>query len=606
MLETLPTVQRTTVAGVPAWWAPADGPVTAALIFRTGRADETLANAGITHLVEHLALFPLGRRDYVYNGFVDQGRCVFYASGTLDEVRGFLRDVTAALGDLPLDRLEIERRLLRTEAAQREGGGLIPRLLSYRFGAAGYGLLIFEELGLRCLGAEAVSAWAAERFTRDNAVLWMTVEPPDDLELTLPPGRRFPAPAPRPLELTYPAAVAEGTGGIALTGLGPRTPALRVAAAAAAERLFERLRRDRGLTYSPFGSADPLDRETAHLVLAADRLDEHAATVRDELWRVANEVAEHGATEEEVARMHAGAVRGYEPPDAIRGELDDIAYEGLLGNEHLTAAESLERLAAVDGAASAAAMAAALKEPIFLVPQSAAAPPSFQWRATKEPGAVSGTRYQPPRSGALRRRPKSELVIGPDGVTWRGDGESMTVPWDECVSAERRLDGSIVFFRRDEGWLQLIPGSWENGEDALEEALEQLPVDRLLTEVEAELFERIMAAGAAGLPERMELSGELSALARELADGETPLTLVAALSGVSLGLLAVTDRRMLWLREAERKDWAWTSLIAVEAGTMGELRVIVRGEGTEKLTIQPCRRTKEIADWIARQIVAAE
>jgi hypothetical protein len=66
VLETLPTVQRTTVAGVPAWWAPADGPVTATLMFRTGHADETLANAGITHLVEHLALFPLGRCDYVY------------------------------------------------------------------------------------------------------------------------------------------------------------------------------------------------------------------------------------------------------------------------------------------------------------------------------------------------------------------------------------------------------------------------------------------------------------------------------------------------------------------------------------------------------------
>jgi hypothetical protein len=44
----------------------------------------------------------------------------------------------------------------------------------------------------------------------------------------------------------------------------------------------------------------------------------------------------------------------------------------------------------------------------------------------------------------------------------------------------------------------------------------------------------------------------------------------------------------------------------VEAGTMGELRVIVRDHGTEKLTILPGRRTKELADWIARQIVAAD
>jgi hypothetical protein len=39
---------------------------------------------------------------------------------------------------------------------------------------------------------------------------------------------------------------------------------------------------------------------------------------------------------------------------------------------------------------------------------------------------------------------------------------------------------------------------------------------------------------------------------------------------------------------------------------MGELRVIVREHGTEKFTIQPGRRTRELADWIARQIVALD
>jgi hypothetical protein len=56
----------------------------------------------------------------------------------------------------------------------------------------------------------------------------------------------------------------------------------------------------------------------------------------------------------------------------------------------------------------------------------------------------------------------------------------------------------------------------------------------------------------------MQLSGELSALARELGDGETPLVLVAAIAGIRLGLLAVTDTRLLWLREAERMDWSWS------------------------------------------------
>ncbi len=191
-------------------------------------------------------------------------------------------------------------------------------------------------------------------------------------------------------------------------------------------------------------------------------------------------------------------------------------------------------------------------------------------------------------------------------MTYRGDGDTVTVRWEDCVAVERRLDGSVAFFRRDEGWLKLVPDSWEHGDAALEEAFERLPPGRLLTEIEAETFERVMAAGAAGLPERGELSAELGALARELGVGETPLALVAAISGTSLGLLVVTDARLLWLRESgddpQRQIWSWTSLIAVEAGTLSVLHVIVREQGTEKFVIQPGRRTTEIAEWATRQI----
>jgi hypothetical protein len=109
--------------------------------------------------------------DGPYNGFVDDDRRVLYASGTPDEVATFLRDVAAALTALPVDRLPVERRLLRTEAAQRDEPGVVPWLLSHRYGAAGYGLSVYEEIGLRWLGTDEVAAWAAERFTLENAVL---------------------------------------------------------------------------------------------------------------------------------------------------------------------------------------------------------------------------------------------------------------------------------------------------------------------------------------------------------------------------------------------------------------------------------------------------
>ena len=63
-----------------------------------------------------------------------------------------------------------------------------------RYGPCGYGVVPHEELGLGWLEVEDVSAWASRRFTRDNALLWMTTEPPADLELMLPAGERLPLP----------------------------------------------------------------------------------------------------------------------------------------------------------------------------------------------------------------------------------------------------------------------------------------------------------------------------------------------------------------------------------------------------------------------------
>jgi len=49
-------VERDEVDGVPAFWVPAEGPLRASLVFRTGQVDEPLHQRGWTHLLEHLAL----------------------------------------------------------------------------------------------------------------------------------------------------------------------------------------------------------------------------------------------------------------------------------------------------------------------------------------------------------------------------------------------------------------------------------------------------------------------------------------------------------------------------------------------------------------------
>jgi predicted Zn-dependent peptidase len=81
---------RTDVDGVWTLWAPAQGSLRAGLVFRVGRADETLARGGLTHLVEHLALHNLGLSDHHYNGTTGQIATTFHTHGDPDHIAGNL------------------------------------------------------------------------------------------------------------------------------------------------------------------------------------------------------------------------------------------------------------------------------------------------------------------------------------------------------------------------------------------------------------------------------------------------------------------------------------------------------------------------------------
>src|SRR5206468_11791453 len=96
---------RTEVDGIPLLWVEDEKPLKAALMFRVGRADETLRTCGITHIVEHLAASTVGKRPHPYNAFVDGTRTVFWTAGRADEVGRFLADICNALSAPPLERL---------------------------------------------------------------------------------------------------------------------------------------------------------------------------------------------------------------------------------------------------------------------------------------------------------------------------------------------------------------------------------------------------------------------------------------------------------------------------------------------------------------------
>ena len=116
--------------------------------------------------------------------------------GGPDEIVRYFAGVCESLRDLPLERLETERNVLRSEAASRSRTPL-DQIGLWRHGARDYGLLSYPEFGLDRLAAADVVAWSARWFTRPNAVFWMVGEEiPPGLRLALPDGARMPLPTP--------------------------------------------------------------------------------------------------------------------------------------------------------------------------------------------------------------------------------------------------------------------------------------------------------------------------------------------------------------------------------------------------------------------------
>src|SRR5437016_3134106 len=77
--------------------------------------------------VEPLAMFPIMQSMDAANHFnarVEPLRTRFMATGTPEQVTTFLADVTRHLSHLALDRLENEKKILRTEAANKPWGSL--------------------------------------------------------------------------------------------------------------------------------------------------------------------------------------------------------------------------------------------------------------------------------------------------------------------------------------------------------------------------------------------------------------------------------------------------------------------------------------------------
>ncbi|NHA69182.1 insulinase family protein [Phycicoccus flavus] len=436
---------ETTVDGIPTLFARReDGQYAGGIVFRVGWADETLAVRGLTHLVEHLALHGVAARDVHHNGETHALHTHLYASGTAEQVVRVLNGVCAALCDLPVDRLETEKEVLRAEARGRGGAG--SSMAGMRHGARGHGLSSYAELGLANVDAGLTVMWANEAFSRDNAVLWLSGESmPEGLSLTLPEGERQSLPPVTDVLGPTPAYYLDGSEDVVhVTAVVPRSCRAMLFTELLSRALFADLRQRDGLGYSASATYRVRDAEHAVVAVVADCLPERRG-------------AAVGAVVDTLARLRWGSVPADELEEVRAAALAAVAtsrtlphtglparaLEMLLGREPDDPAVLEDELRAVTADDVRAAAEDFHATALAQVPELGLEWAGWAAAPVSSDTAVDGTGY------ASLAADGPTLVVGDDGLTLRSDRGRSTVHFDRVAAMLAYADGGRSLLGED-------------------------------------------------------------------------------------------------------------------------------------------------------------
>ncbi len=473
-----PTVASQRIGDVPVFSVEAPGPARAMLAFRVGRADEALPWGGITHLVEHLALLSFRDQPYRYGGQVEASRTVFWAEGTEGEITGFLNRLCQNLSALPVERLQDESRLLRTEAASRKTSPL-EALLGARYGTRSFGVLGYPEYGLWRLDQARVREWADRWFTADNAVLGVTGAPPQGLSLMLKRGSRMRSPAPTPVPLQTPAWMYERYPGIALGLLGPRSTRF-----GSLMRLLERRARDRlrftdSLSYEVGSSGLRVSAEQVQAILWADGLAENMSKVWNGLLAVLDELMEKGPSAEDIREDIEGLRKATEQPSWPMSLLDAHVNGELYGTPALTLDQMIAEMEASGPAEHAALLTEIFPTLIAALPTEVAV---LDRRFAAVPGwstaSVPGRQYELLMPKSVAQKAMMQLTVGEEGVSMQhSPGNVVTVRYRECSAALAWDDGSRTLLSWEAFRVHLRPVDWKDGAGISAEIDRHLPPD---------------------------------------------------------------------------------------------------------------------------------
>lgn len=471
------TIRRTEIDGVPTLFAEHSGPYRAGLVFRVGRADESFARSGITHLLEHLTLFPLGIAEHNYNGCTGPVTTTFTASGTEDEVVTFLGAVCQNLAKPPLERLVTEKSILKTEWANRAEGA-DSSIASWRYGAKGYGLMSFSEPGLSMVTAEELLAWSSTWFTRQNAALWICGERlPGGIVLDLPAGTRRRVPTPTSALPSTPAFYVEGDKAVVFNSVLADRPAVAVFARVLERTLYRDLRHDAGISYTATAATCARGDGQTSLTALVDALPDQAGAAVGGMVDVLAKLRAGRVEQRDVDAHITGVAEAAEHPDAEACLLPSAAFDLLTDQPLVLDVESYLadlRSVTVEQVRQVAVEASA--NALLLVPGGTAADwAGFTAAPTTAESMVAGTVHP-----SIDQK-HADLIIGPDGVSSRfGSDRGSTVRFDELAALLRWPDGACQLVGDDGFMIRIEPTLYRIDPTQLGAALSSVDPEKII------------------------------------------------------------------------------------------------------------------------------
>jgi hypothetical protein len=330
---------------------------------------------------------------------------------------------------------------------------------------------------------EQLRDYAAQRFTSENAVLWLSGPIPEDLQLKLPRGTKHAIPYLAPVQQTLPSwFLDDRCGGVAVGTIVPRVHAATIFFEIASRRLGKHLRSDQALSYAPSVFYDPLDASIAHLVLHADSDQSRRGDLTKIFGEVFQGFGEIDEAEVEAARTQIleHQIGSLAPPasDQMVMEVQRAAMDWIMGKEF----EPLEYSAAKYQSVTVDDVTTFVRDlqstAMFALPSGVPIMPYFGNKTPISTWPVVQGHKAENIDAPIRRE---ELIYGFDGVSFLwADGSHSTVRYSDLAVVLCYEDGGILLVGNDAASVMVEPTLWRDGKYICSKIREQAPAQLVI------------------------------------------------------------------------------------------------------------------------------